>query len=121
MNPNLPTDETFSEGSDMPPTPAMPAAKPMAEDCVPVEALAMPDEGDQMQPPAVGDMVNYQVTGKISRIEGNQAYVTRKTVNGQEIHAEPDADDAGGPSDGDADNMDKLTQDAQAMSAAGGY
>ena len=118
MNPNLPTDETFSDGSDLPAMPAKPAMAPM-EDSVPLAALAMPDEGDQMQPPVVGDVVNYQVTGKISRIEGGQAFVSKQTVNGQEIHAEPDADDAGGPSDGDADNVDKLTQDAQAMS--GGY
>lgn len=122
MNPNLPTGEIFSEGSDLPPLPPKAPTNPaMSEDCVPVEALAMPDEGEQMETPDVGDLVNYQVTGKVTRIEGGQAYVKRETVNGQEIHAEPDADDKGGPSDGDADNMAALEADAKAMDQMGGY
>lgn len=57
------------------------------EDCIPTDALAMPDEKEQMQPPEVGDEVNYQVTGTVTRIEGDNAYVKRKTVNGQEVAA----------------------------------
>jgi hypothetical protein len=115
MNPNLPTGETFSEGSDLPP--ALPPAPPMAggnEDCVSLEALAMPDDGEQMQTPAIGDLVNYTTEGKITRIEGGKAYVARSSVNGQPV--EPDADDMGGQSDGDADNLDKLSADAAGMS-----
>lgn len=112
MMPNLPTDETMSEGSDLPPTPAMPPAK--MEDCVSLQALAMPDEGERLETPAVGDRVSYQVEGTITRIEGDKAYIAKEAVNGQP--EEPDADDAGGPSDNDADNLDKLTADAQMMS-----
>lgn len=57
------------------------------EDCVPLDALAMPDEQEQMQPPSVGDEVNYQVTGKVTRIEGENAYVQKKSINGQEVSA----------------------------------
>jgi hypothetical protein len=33
--------------------------------------------------PAVGDEVSYTVAGKISRIEGEHAYVTAETINDQ--------------------------------------
>ena len=74
----------------------------------------MPDEGERLETPKIGDRVTYQVEGTISRIEGDRAFVTKEAVNGQPC--EPDADDMGGPSDGDADNLDKLTADAQTMS-----
>lgn len=86
-------------------------APPAMEDCVSLNALMMPDEGDQMQPPAVGDEVNYQVTGRVTRIEGDKAYVAKTTVNGQDV--EPDADQAGGAPDGDADDMAGLEAMAQ--------
>lgn len=92
----------------------MPPAPVNMPDRVPLMALAMPDDGEQMATPAVGDLVNYQVTGRITSIEGEQAIVQRDSVNGQPL--EPDADDAGGPSDGDADNIDQLTSDATEMS-----
>lgn len=57
------------------------------EDCVPLTSLAMPDENEQMQQPAVGDRVQYNVEGEITRIEGDNAYVNKTAVNGQTIEA----------------------------------
>lgn len=80
MNPNLDTGETLSEGSDIAPeTPAM------AEDCIPLTALAQPDQTEQMANPEVGDLVTYTVEGTVTRVEGENAYVQRKAVNGQEV------------------------------------
>lgn len=68
------------------------------EQCVPIDALAMPDDQEQMQPPAVGDAVNYQVDGKITRIDGQNAYVMPTAVNGQQMadmkEQEPDQEGA---------------------------
>lgn len=60
------------------------------EDCVPLAALAMPDSesGDQMTNPEVGDKVNYQIQGTVTRIEGENAYVKRESVNGQPVDEE---------------------------------
>lgn len=64
-------------------------------DTVPLDSLAMPDDQEQMQPPEVGDEVNYQVTGKVVAIEGNVAKVQRTSINGQEVPGQDDeADDA---------------------------
>lgn len=72
-------------------------AAPSAIDTVPVAALSMPDESEQMTPPEVGDEVTYQVTGKVTAINGEIATIERTSVNGQEIgSAEPDADDEQG-------------------------
>lgn len=54
-------------------------------DTVPLALLSMPDDQDQMQPPEVGDVVNYQVTGKVVAIEGDYAKVQRQSINGQEL------------------------------------
>jgi hypothetical protein len=77
--------------------PDMPAAAPAAapemksnEICVPTSALAMPDEGEQLTNPEEGDIVTLQVEGKVSRVEGDKAYVTPSSVNGQDVGAEED-------------------------------
>lgn len=114
--PNLATDETMSEGGPIPPALSMSPA-PM-EDSVSLAALAMPNEGEQLETPQIGDRVSYQVEGTISRIEGDRAFVAKEAVNGQPV--DQDADNMGGPSDGDADNLQSLTADAEAMSE-GGY
>ena len=115
MNTNLPTGETFSEGDptmgDSLAAMESPAPTPSMEDCVSLSALQMPDEGEQMQAPAIGDEVNYQVTGRVTRIEGDKAYVQKTSVNGQQV--EPDADDMGGPPDGDTDDMAGLMEMAK--------
>lgn len=56
-----------------------------AEQCVPVKALAVPEEGEQLVAPEVGDRVSYTIEGKVTRVEGEQAYVQPETVNGEAI------------------------------------
>lgn len=58
------------------------------EDCVPVSALSQPGEDEQMNPPGVGDLVQYQKEGTVTRIEGDNAYVKVNSVNGKPITAE---------------------------------
>lgn len=99
MDPNLPTGETMSEGSDQPPMPPMP---PMPEEQtetptgleqrIPIEVLQQPDEGDQLTAPEVGDEVDFTVSGKVTRIEGAFAYVLPSTVNGQEVKGDAPAE-----------------------------
>lgn len=89
----------MSEG--MPPLPQEPTMSMMDsnEQCVPVAALQQPDDSDQLVTPEVGDLVSYTVEGKISRIEGDKAYVMVETANGKSIDDEknetPDEDNAG--------------------------
>lgn len=77
----MPGSET-AEGA----APAMSAG----EHCVPAAALAV--DGT---PPAAGDDVEYTVRGKVTRLEGDKAYVQAETVNGEPVPAAaaPDADD----------------------------
>lgn len=60
----------------------------MQEDCVPISALSQPGEDDQMNPPAQGDLVQYQKEGTVTRIEGENAYVKVNSVNGKPVSAE---------------------------------
>ncbi|HEX3625135.1 MAG TPA: hypothetical protein VH280_06905 [Verrucomicrobiae bacterium] len=76
-------------------------------DTVPLTMLAMPDDQEQMQPPEVGDVVNYQVTGKVVAIEGDCARVQRQSINGQELQ------NSQNPSDDDDEN-DNDSQGANA-------
>ena len=62
-------------------------------DTVPLQMLSMPDDQEQMQPPEVGDVVNYQVTGKVTAIEGDSAIIQRQSINGQELPSEDDDED----------------------------
>lgn len=98
------------------------------EDCVPLEALEMPGEDEQMNQPAVGDPVSYHVEGKVTRIEGQNAYVKRETVNGKPLDAEaaktndtPDDMDhlAVGPPGGGDGEREQLYQMAQGMGQTG--
>lgn len=96
MDPNLPTGETMSEGSDQPPMPSMPEEQTETptglEQRIPIEALQQPDEGDQLTAPEVGDEVDFTVSGKVTRIEGAFAYVLPSTVNGQEVKGDAPAE-----------------------------
>jgi hypothetical protein len=65
------------------------------EQCVPIESLAMPDEGEQMTNPEVGDPVSYTVEGKVTRVEGGKAYVAPESINGKPIEAEKPAEEGG--------------------------
>lgn len=77
-------------------TPAAPLPPDAADDgggamaggmdmCVPLDSLKEPDEQQQMQSPEVGNPVVMTVEGTISRIEGQNAYVTPSAVNGQKL------------------------------------
>lgn len=90
---------------------AKPAAIPAVEDAITIDALMMPDDGDQMQPPQVGDIVSYQKEGKVSRIEGDKVFVTVKSVNGHDV-----MDGMNEAPEGAADDMDSLMAQAQTMS-----
>lgn len=77
------------------------------EDCVPLAALNLPDNTEQMQSPEQGDKVQYTVEGTVTRIEGDNAYIKRDTINGQPVNdaeAEPEnpAEDKGPGEEPDA-------------------
>lgn len=108
MNPNLPTGETFSDGSDIPPelsAPMMPAGN---EQRVPVAALQQPDDQEALVTPEVGDMVSYTVEGRVTRIEGDSAVVTVESVNGKP--AEP-----AGAMPPEAGGLEALENEAKGM------
>lgn len=54
------------------------------EQCVPAAALAA--DGT---PPAVGDEVEYTIKGKVTRVEGEMAYVDPASCNDQPIAQKP--------------------------------
>jgi len=54
-------------------------------DRVPLSALAVPDEGEQMAPPEPGDKVQYTVEGTVESVEGDQAVVRREAINGEPV------------------------------------
>jgi len=109
MNPNLPTGETFSEGGDMTMPPELMAAPTMNEQRVPVAALQQPDDSEALVTPEVGDMVSYTVEGRISRIEGDAAFVTVESANGQPIQ------ETGAGPEAPGDGLAALEQEAQGM------
>lgn len=78
------------------------------EICVDLQSLSMPDEDDQMQAPAVGDMVQANIEGTVSRIEGDKAYVMMSAVNGQKVKEQ-------GPAPTDMDEESTLRQMAAAQ------
>jgi hypothetical protein len=88
MMPNQPMGETPPMEAGQPP---QAHAMPSSEVCVPLSALASPGEDDQLQTPAVGDRAQFQSEGKISRIEGDNAFVTVESVNGKPVTKEDEA------------------------------
>ena len=80
------------------------------EDCVSLSSLAMPDpdHGDQMANPAVGDRVTYTVEGTVTRIEGDEAYVKRESVNGQPVQASGSDDQDENEDQQDQNERDEL-------------
>lgn len=95
--PDAATDSTAAGNSD-------------TEQCVPLDALAEPDDQEQMAAPEVGDSVNYQVQGKVTRIEGNRAYVEPESINGKPVDDgdEQSEGEAGeqGPREGDYSQLE---------------
>lgn len=76
------------------------AAGGMGEVCVPLASLAQPDDQEQLQTPAAGDVVSVQVDATLTRIEGENAYLKPTAVNGKPLEAEAAVPPAGEP-DGD--------------------
>jgi hypothetical protein len=72
-------------------------------DTIPLNALAMPDDQEQMQAPQVGDEVNYQVTGKVVSIDGNTATVQKTSINGEPVGSD---DEERSEPQGDTDDED---------------
>ncbi|HWA07929.1 MAG TPA: hypothetical protein VG838_00530 [Opitutaceae bacterium] len=60
-----------------------------SEICVPVKALSLPggQEG-QSTMPAEGDEVDITGTAKVTRIDGDNAYLQPVTINGESIKAD---------------------------------
>jgi hypothetical protein len=120
MKPNMPTGETMSEGSafsaggGLPPelSGAPAAVAVTTTQVLPVSALAMPDEAEQMEPPKVGDVVNFQVEGKVTAVDGNNATVTLASVNGQAIG---EAEDDKAESGNEAESLEGLQKQAGEM------
>lgn len=75
----------------MPPMPAR-----TMELAVPLSALAQPDDAERLNTPAAGDSVTLTVEAKVTRIEGEQAFIQAQTVNGQALETEPEATEPDG-------------------------
>lgn len=92
-------------------------------DSVPISALQMPDDQEQMQPPEVGDVVNYQVAGKVLAINGDMAQVQRTSINGQPVSSDSSDSDANPDKDGDDNSGDAderaLQTEAQGLDSSG--
>lgn len=63
------------------------------EMCVSANSLAIGDETESATP-QVGDEVEFTVTGKVSRAEGGNVYVTPSTINGSPVEATEGSEDA---------------------------
>ena len=81
---------------------------------VPIGALAMPDESEQMTAPEKGDRVTMQVEGTISDIQGEQVCVTPEAVNGQNLaEAQKEQQPELSPEQQDAQEYSALQDSAQ--------
>ena len=87
MQTEKPIDKTKPSGMEIP---------------VPLDSLSMPGEDDKMNAPAIGDPVQVQAEGTVTKIEGQIAFVSFKSINGKPIDSEaakttntPEADESG--------------------------
>jgi hypothetical protein len=78
------------------------------EQCVPLETLAMPGDGEQMTNPEVGDPVSYTIEGKVTRIEGGNAYVKPETINGKPFAAKTPENPEAAAADQDEAGLNEL-------------
>ena len=84
--------------------------------CVKAGSLAMDaEDGGPGATPAVGDSVEFTATGKVSRVEGDNAYVSVESVNGEPVASMPDK----GMEETAEDSPEKLREDI--MTSTGGY
>lgn len=67
--------------------------KPGMELCVPAKSVSLEDANQNLTAPEVGDVVNFTVTGKVTRIEGGNAYITPETINGEDMGQDDTATD----------------------------
>lgn len=58
-----------------------------SEFSLPVAALALPGEQGNNVTPAAGDEVDITGTATVSRIEGDTAFLTPTTINGEKVAA----------------------------------
>lgn len=82
------------------------------EQCLPLSMLAQPDSEDQMQAPEVGDTGSMTVEYEVTRIDGQNAYIKPKAINGQPIPAEAEKPT---PEDEDESEGNSLRGEAEAM------
>ena len=109
---NKPSGETMDEGSDIPPD-AEPSEdsgmKGPGELCVPIKAVAVPDENESAVAPEVGDEVNFSGSAKVTRVEGGNVYLTPTEINGEKLEGAPETEEE---PDADADMHKEMMSDA---------
>jgi hypothetical protein len=88
------------------PAPAA-AGKSKSETCVPLKALSV--DGT---PPAEGDEVEFTTKGKVTRVDGEHAYVEAAEVNGEPFSAPSEPT----PEEDDEETM-RIARDADAANA----
>lgn len=82
------------------------------EMCVPISAVSTQDGSDSLVAPEVDDEVQMDVVGKVTRIEGENAYITPTKVNGEEIsNDESDSN----PQENESDKMRSMAMQADQM------
>lgn len=99
------------------PTPAPQASEPTAPAMpsggfpVKLAMLATPDDSDNMQTPAVGDMGECTVGYKVVSVNGDSAVIQPTSINGQDL-SEDDAqpDEGMGDSDDSSEGSDLQAQ-----------
>lgn len=86
--------------------------KNSSEICVPVSALSLPGEAEgQTTTPGMGDTVDITGTAKVTRIEGDKAYLTPDTINGAAVESGKAKDE---PEDLDAEEKSMRAEAGQA-------
>jgi len=82
-----------------------PSAAP--EVCVPTAALAIDGVA-----PAMGDTVEYQARARVTRVEGDKAYLDTTDVNGMPTHRQGEGEEM--PGEPDRDEMMRAAMAADA-------
>lgn len=90
-----------------------PAAPAMASGGFPVKLsmLTTPDDSDNMQTPAVGDMGECTVGYKVVSVSGDSAVIQPTAINGQDLSGDDTQPDSGaGDSDDSSEGSDLQAQ-----------